>query len=81
MKNSSDKGFNQHYNAQVAVEQECLLIVGTSLSNHPTDQAEIVPTVEAIPAALGIPEGAALDQGYFSAVIHAFHAQRTMKMW
>jgi Transposase DDE domain len=67
MKNSSDKGFNQHYNAQVAVDQACLLIVGSSLSNHPTDQAEIVPTVEAIPAALGGPEGAALDQGYFSA--------------
>jgi len=67
MKNSTDKGFNQHYNAQVAVEQESLLIVGTSLSNHPNDQAEIVPTVETIPEALGIPEAAALDQGYFSA--------------
>jgi transposase len=67
MKNSSDKGFNQHYNAQVAVEQESLLIVGTSLSNHPTDQAEIVPTVEALPVELGPPEAAALDQGYFSA--------------
>jgi transposase len=67
MKNSSDKGFNQHYNAQLAVDQECLLIVGTSLSNHPNDQAEIVPTVEAIPAALGTPEAAALDMGYFSA--------------
>ncbi len=67
MKNSTDKGFNQHYNAQVAVDQECLLIVGTSLSNHPNDQAEVVPTVAAIPAALGTPEAAALDQGYFSA--------------
>jgi len=67
MKNSTDKGFNQHYNAQVAVDQECLLIVGTSLSNHPNDQAEIVPTVKAIPAALGTPEAAALDMGYFSA--------------
>src|SRR5215210_2313151 len=67
MKNSTDKGFNQHYNAQVAVEQESLLIVGTSLSNHPTDQGEIVPTVEAIPEELGVPEAAALDQGYFSA--------------
>jgi hypothetical protein len=67
MKNSSDKGFNQHSNAQLAVDQECLLIVGTSLSNHPNDQAEIVPTVEAIPAALGTPEAAALDMGYFSA--------------
>ena len=45
MKNSTDKGFNQHYNAQVAVDQDCLLIVGTSLSNHPNDQAEVVPTV------------------------------------
>ena len=67
MKNSSDKGFNQHDNAQVAVDQECLLIVGTSLSNHPNDQAEVVPTVDAIPVALGTPEAAALDQGYFSA--------------
>jgi transposase len=67
MKNSSDKGFNQHYNAQVAVDQECLLIVGTSLSNHPTDQGEVGPTLEAIPAALGVPDAAALDAGYFSA--------------
>jgi transposase len=67
MKNSTDKGFNQHYNAQVAVDQACLLIVATSLSNHPVDQAEVVPTVDAIPMALGRPEAAALDQGYFSA--------------
>jgi hypothetical protein len=67
MKNSTDKGFNQHYNAQAAVDQECLLIVGTSLSNHPTDQAEVAPTVDAIPAAVGPPEAAALDSGYFSA--------------
>lgn len=67
MKNSTDKGFNQHYNAQVAVDQECLLIVGASLSNHPNDQAEVVPTVDAIPAELGTPAAAALDTGYFSA--------------
>jgi transposase len=67
MKNSTDKGFNQHYNAQVAVDQECLLIVGTSLSNHPVDQAEVVATLETIPAELGVPEAAALDMGYFSA--------------
>src|SRR3954452_5032072 len=67
MKNSTDKGFNQHSHAQVAVEQECLLIVGTSLSNHPVDQGEIEATVDAIPMALGTPTAAALDQGYFSA--------------
>src|SRR5919202_5124249 len=66
MKNSTDKGFNQHYNAQIAVEQESLLIVGSSLSNHPVDQGEVVPPVDALPAALGTPEAAALDQGYFS---------------
>jgi DDE family transposase len=41
--------------------------VGASLSNHPVDQAEVGPTVTAIPEALGTPEAAALDQGYFSA--------------
>ncbi len=66
MKNSTNQGFDQHYNAQVAVDQECLLIVGHSLSNHANDQAEVVPTVDAIPPALGTPEAAALDTGYFS---------------
>ena len=67
MKNSTDQGFDQHYNAQVAVDQECLLIVGTSLSNHANDQAEVAATVDAIPVALGTPDAAALDNGYFSA--------------
>ena len=66
MKNSTNKAFDQHYNAQVAVDQDALLIVGHSLSNHANDQAEVVPTVDAIPAALGTPAAAALDTGYFS---------------
>ena len=78
MKNSTDKGFNQHYNAQVAVDQACLLIVGTSLSNHPTDQREVGATLAAIPAALGVPDAAALDAGYFSAAnIATLHGQGT----
>ncbi len=67
MKNSTDKGFNQHYNAQVAVDQDCLLIVGASLSNHPTDQGEVVPPLDTLPVELGVPDAAALDAGYFSA--------------
>src|SRR5919202_1291698 len=55
MKNSTDQGFDQHDHAQVAVEQASLLIVGHSLSPHANDQAEVVPTVEAIPAAVGVP--------------------------
>lgn len=67
MKNSTDKGFDQHYNVQVAVEQDSFLIVAHSLSNHPTDRHEALPTLDAIAPALGTPEAAALDTGYFSA--------------
>ena len=66
MKNPSDDGFDQSYNAQVAVDQASRLIVGHSLSNHPNDKAEALPTVDAIPAELGTPAAAALDNGYFS---------------
>jgi transposase len=66
MKNSTNQGFEQHYNVQVAVTQESLLIVGESLSNHPNDQAEAEPTLDSIPTELGQPKAAALDTGYFS---------------
>jgi transposase len=66
MKHSSTEGFEQDYNAQIAVDQVSLLIVGESLSNHPTDQQEFEPTLDAIPPELGTPEAAALDAGYFS---------------
>lgn len=65
MKRSTDQGFDQQYNGQVAVEQTSLLIVGHSLSHHANDQAEVAPTVAAIPAVLGTPKAAALDAGYF----------------
>jgi len=72
MKNSRDQGVNQDYNAQVAAGtrvrvQASLLIVGDSLSNHPNDQAEVVPTVDAIAPEVGTPSAAALDACYFSA--------------
>ena len=67
MKNSTDKGFDQHYNVQVAVEQDSFLIVAHSLSNHPTDHNEALPTLDAIAPEVGTPEAAALDTGYFSA--------------
>jgi transposase len=66
MKHSSTEGFEQDYNAQIAVDQASLLVVGESLSNHPNDQQEVEPTLDAIPPALGTPEAAALDAGYFS---------------
>ena len=66
MKNSTDGGFNQHYNAQVGVEQSCMLIVAISLSNHPNDKQEAIPTLDAISPKVGQPKAAALDNGFFS---------------
>ncbi len=67
MKSATNQGFDQDYNAQVAVDQESSLIVGESLSNHPNDQAEAKPTLESISPELGKPVAAALDNGFFSA--------------
>jgi transposase len=67
MKNSTDSGYDQHYNAQVAVTQNSMFIVATSLSNHPNDKQEAEPTLDAFPAELGQPNGVAMDNGYFSA--------------
>jgi transposase len=66
MKHSSTEGFEQDYNAQIALDQASLLIVGVSLSNHPTDQHQVEPTLDAMAADLGTPKAAALDAGYFS---------------
>jgi len=66
MKNSTDDGFDQHYNVQVAVDQDNLFVVGNTLSNHPVDTYEAIPTVDAIPAEIGKPTAAALDKSYYA---------------
>ena len=66
MKNSNNAGFDQHYNAQAAVDQASLLIVAPGLSNHPVDTGEAMPTLNAIPAELGRPPAVAMDRSYFS---------------
>jgi transposase len=66
MKNSSDDGFDQHYNVQVAVDQQSFLVVANGLSNHPNDKQEAEPTLDAIDPRLGKPPAAAMDNGYFS---------------
>jgi transposase len=76
MKNSTNQGFDQHYNAQVAVTQDSFLIVANTLSNHPTDYAEALPTLDAIAPEVGKPQAAALDNGFFSAANIAGMAAR-----
>ncbi len=66
MKNSSNDGFDQHYNVQVAADQESMLIVANALSNHPNDKQEALPTLKAISPEIGQPDAVALDHGYFS---------------
>ena len=66
MKNSTNGGFDQHYNIQAAVDQDSLFIVGNTLSNHPVDTYEAIPTVDAIPPEIGQPKAAALDKIYFA---------------
>ncbi len=73
MKNSTNNGFDQHYNVQVATDQASLLIVANALSNHPNDKQEALPTLKALSPDLGRPEAVAtlkgrraLDNGYFS---------------
>ena len=67
MKNSTNQGVDQHYNVQVAADQEHMLVIATALSNHPNDKQEALPTVQAISPEVGKPKAAALDNGYFSA--------------
>ena len=66
MKNSNNDGYDQHYNAQAATDQDSLLIVAHGLSNHPVDTAEAIPTLSTIPAGLGRPKAAAMDRNYYS---------------
>ncbi len=79
MKNPTDQGFDQDDNAQVAVEQHSLLIVGTALSHHPNDTHEAEPTLEAIPPEVGTPHAAALDHGYWSPATLAACADRAIE--
>lgn len=66
MKNPTDEGVDQHYNVQVAADQDSLLIVAQGLSNHPNDKQEALPTFSTIDLRLGKAEAAAMDNGYFS---------------
>src|SRR6266536_540096 len=68
MKNPTNAGYAQDYNAQGAVDQKSLLIVVCTLSNHPNDSQGAEPTLEDLPPALGTPDAAELDAGYFGHV-------------
>ena len=66
MKNSTNSGFDQHYNGQVTVEHASRLIVGCHVAAQASDRHLAHPTVDTIPAVLGSPQAACLDSGYWS---------------
>ena len=60
-------GFIQGYNAQAAVDGAHQIIVAHTLTNSPSDQAQLAPLLDAIKANLGVnPQEASADAGYCS---------------
>src|ERR1700738_1430894 len=60
-------GFIQGYNAQAAVDGAHQIIVAHTLTNSPSDQAQLAPLLNAIKANLGKnPDEASADAGYCS---------------
>ena len=66
MPEGNHDGYEQSYNAQAAVDQESLLIVGSLLSDNPNDKRLAIPLLDAIPAEMGKPKNVAYDTGYWS---------------
>ena len=65
----SDGGFDQCYNAQVAVDMDTMLIVTTNTVQACNDKQQVEPILEqlkALPVELGKPDNLVADTGYFS---------------
>ncbi|HEV2654309.1 MAG TPA: transposase [Ktedonobacteraceae bacterium] len=80
MKNPTDAAFEQDYNAQIAVDQESLLIVASALSNHPNDRkARRTHARRHAVRARHAARAAAFDAGYFGPATLAACAKRNIE--
>ena len=62
----TNKGFDQSYNAQIAVNED-MLIVGNYANSHHNDKQEFIPTIESVPDELKSDiTSAVADTGYYS---------------
>lgn len=59
-------GFQQCYNAQVAVTVDAQFIVAADVTNAPNDKQQLQPMVAQVVANVGAPAGMIADSGYFS---------------
>ena len=65
----SGQGFEQCYNAQLAVDMESRLIVASGLTQQVNDKQQVVPTLEklrALPPELGAVQALVTDNGFMS---------------
>jgi transposase len=67
MLDGATKGFVQAYNAQVAVDGACQIIVAADVTQQAVDNGQLVPMLGLVQANLGVlPEKVSADAGYFS---------------
>ena len=68
MKAGATKSFEQCYNTQAAVDEECQVIVAAQVTQAANDQEQLAPMVAAIQENTGeVPVALTADAGYFSA--------------
>lgn len=64
---TSNEGFQQGYNAQIAVDDQAQIIVGTAITQAATDTDMLVPMIEQVEEQLGVaPQEVLSDAGYKS---------------
>ena len=64
---TSNEGFQQGYNAQIAVDDQAQIIVGTAITQAASDMNMLVPMIEQVEEQLGAtPHEVLLDAGYKS---------------
>jgi transposase len=75
-------GFIQAYNAQIAVDAEAQIILAHRLARTPSDQAAVVPLVDAVKAHTDAkPREVAADAGFCSEATLAAMAERRIKTY
>jgi len=67
MKDGASKGFEQAYNAQLAVDSESQIIVAAAITQETNDKRQLVPMAQKIKENMGVlPLWMSGDTGYFS---------------
>jgi len=69
MKDGASKGFEQAYNAQVAVDEESQVIVAAGVTQETNDKKQLIPMIKKVKEnTRKLPEVVSADAGYFSEV-------------